>query len=209
MSYPEFSSFAVQQDVTLAPADLTFFDHQVEYPVMQSNIDNYRSQPSVDLAPDLGNMLGANFTTWNWFNSPLLSPPSLQQNYSEIQAVPTAFTSTANTTPLLNPMAQPFEHGTPIYQEGMQGSWISSDFQAPLEEPQAIDKFEELMSIFADFQAKTEQRMTLIEKEIREVKSRLEDDTARFCEEVEDAVSRLQVWTGQVREAVDGVRYQS
>ncbi|KAF2818270.1 hypothetical protein CC86DRAFT_389071 [Ophiobolus disseminans] len=106
-------------------------------------------------------------------------------------------------------MAQPFEHGTPIYQEGMQGSWISSDFQAPLEEPQAIDKFEELMSMFADFQAKTEQRMTLIEKEIREVKSRLEDDTARFCEEVEDAVSRLQVWTGQVREAVDGVRYQS
>jgi hypothetical protein len=49
---------------------------------------------------------------------------------------------------------------------------MSFDTQAQIDERRSMDKTEELISMFADFQAKTEERMTLIEKEIQAVKSR-------------------------------------
>jgi hypothetical protein len=157
---------STQQDIsyTLAPAEFALFDHQLN--------NSLFFQTAVDPTIEYENVLRADFTTCSWLD-PASAPSSLLQNYVEMPAVPTTSTCTngADTT-LLNPMAQPFEQDTTIYHLDAQNSFMSFDTQAQIDERRPMDKTEELISMFADFQAKTEERMTLIEKEIQAVKSR-------------------------------------
>lgn len=122
---------------------------------------------------DFGNTLHTDFTTWSWLglHDAASAPSSLQQNYAEMPPVPTTSTSTVDAS-FLNPMAQPFEQNTTVYQPIVQDRFTSCNSQAQVNERGPTDRIEELMSMFADFQAKTEQRMTLIEKEMQAVKSR-------------------------------------
>jgi hypothetical protein len=160
MSYPHvFSSAQPDVTYTFTPADFALFDHQPD--------NSQFSQTTVDQAIEFGNTLQAGSATWSWLDALNTTPASssLLQNYAEIP------TSTAETG-RLNPMAQPFEKETTMYQPVMQDGFISFNTQAQIDERRPTDKMEELASMFANFQARTEQRMTLIEKEILSVKSR-------------------------------------
>lgn len=72
----------------------------------------------------------------------------------------------------LDPAVKPFRHATAVYEATAQGGWIPTDAQARCNDPQALDKTEELIVMFAELEAKIEQRMTLIKEKINAVKNR-------------------------------------
>ncbi|KAF3037139.1 hypothetical protein E8E11_001941 [Didymella keratinophila] len=204
MSCPKFIPLPAQQEATVAPSDLTFFDHQPQFPATQDATNSSFSEAIADSMLHSGSVLGADFAGWCWPDSFDLTqaPPSLQQSHLQTQAVPVVDDSAGNPV-LLDPTAQPFEHNHAVCQPVVLDGLMVPDTQTRFDESWTIRKIEELKTMVVDLQAKTDQRMDLIEEEMKAVKSRLEDDTARLCEEVDDAILRLQTWTGQIRGVVD------
>lgn len=122
MSYLEFVPFASQQDApTVVLADLTLFNLESHYALIQNNNNSQFPQTIIDPALEFGGMLDADFTAYSWANPPNLTQyPSLaQQNSSEAQVVANPVTS-AVTTALLDPIAQPLQHSTAFYQPAGQ-----------------------------------------------------------------------------------------
>jgi hypothetical protein len=165
MSHPEFFPFTAPQEATIAPADLASFDHQPQFPIMRGAIDNS--------FPDFGSMPGADFAGWSWPDPLDLTQAShlLQQGYSQMQAASDVITNASNPVPL-DPTAQAFEHNNAFDQPAALDGSTVFDTQARIDESWMIRKIEELTTMVLDLQAKTDQRIDLIEEDIKTVKSR-------------------------------------
>ncbi|KAF3049105.1 hypothetical protein E8E11_008390 [Didymella keratinophila] len=173
MSYSEFFSFTAPQEATIAPADLAFFDHQPQLPTGQGAINSLFSDLIAEPTLGFGSMPGADFEGWSW-PDPLdltQAPHSLQQGYSQTEAAPDAITSARNPVPL-DPAAQAFEHNNAFYQPAAPDGSTVFDTQARVDESWTMRKIEELTTMILDLQAKTDQRIDLIEEEIKAVKGR-------------------------------------
>ena len=173
MSYPEFFPFTAPQEATIVPADLAFFDHQLQYPAAHDDAIDQFSQTIVDPGVGFASMSGVDVTAWSWPDSLNLTQtqPLLQQNCSQTQTVLDAGTGAISTT-LLDPLAQAFEQHNTVDQPAVQDGWTTSESQARPDEYGTIEKMEELMAMVLDLRAQTDQRMNRIEEEIRAVKSR-------------------------------------
>jgi hypothetical protein len=173
MSYLEFFPFTAPQEATIAPADLASFDHQPQFPIMRGAIDN--SFPDLIAEPMLGfgSMPGADFAGWSWPDPLDLTQAShsLRQGYSQMEAAPDVITSARNPVPL-GPTVQAFEHNNAVYQPAALDGSTVFDTQARIDESWMIRKIEELTTMVLELQAKTDQRIDLIEEDIETVKSR-------------------------------------
>lgn len=173
MSYPEFFVFTDSPDATIAPADLTLFDHQPQYPEVQHGIIDQFSQSVIDPGVGFGGMTSVDYTAWSWPDSLDLTQPqaSLQHDHSQPQTEPNAFTGARSTT-WLDPLTQAFEHNNTVYQPAAEDGWTASEPQARPNDYGTMDKVGELMAMILDLRTKTDQRMTSIEEEIKAVRSR-------------------------------------
>ena len=173
MSYPEFFPFTAPQEATIAPSDLTLFDHQLQYLAVQDGTIDQFSQTVVDPMTGFGSTSGVDFAAWSWPDSlDLTQPqPSLQQNPSQTQTAPNAVTGAISTTPL-DPLTQVFEHNNPVHQPAVQDGWTMSETRARPDEYRTMEKMEELMAMILDLRAKTDRQMNTIQEEIKAVNNR-------------------------------------
>lgn len=158
MSYSEFLPFTAQQEATVAPADLTILNNQLQYPAVQTATNGQFAQTIIDPMLNYQDMSGTYFqTTWAWLDSsdPLQPLPPLQQD----------------CIAQLDSAAELFEQNT-LYQPTLQNSHVTSSYQPQLYDSKANDKVDELMAMFLNFQETTNHRIRLVEEDVKAFQSR-------------------------------------
>ena len=175
LSQPNLFPLFTEQEVTMPVEEPAFLNsHLYDSFFPQDTTGGGLAQTSID--PMLGSVTAtdADLVAWGWSDpSSLVYPPALQQEYSSAQMAPSSViddVSTAQTDPAAWAWSDQSDH---VHEPTLQQNQVPSAVQCQGCGSEALDKVNELRAMMFELEARTEQRMALVEETASDMQRRL------------------------------------